>query len=185
MAQITLNKPSGGQLTIAPEDGTSTETVTIPSVGVGKVLQMKDYAWGNTTNSTTRDSWVDLYTFQFTPVASNSEFVIHFSSSTMVNTSSNFSGGLSLGLWVNGTFKHLVANTRIRESNSGWVLFVADSPASTVIERVTHTAGTPITLNIQARFTTGSDFSGSWQVNPTTDFAEATWTRVTVMEVAA
>ena len=39
--QIALNKPSGGQLILSPEDGTSTETVTIPSVGVGKVLQVK------------------------------------------------------------------------------------------------------------------------------------------------
>lgn len=40
MASIVLNKPSGGQLTLSPEDGTSNETVTIPSVGVGKVLQV-------------------------------------------------------------------------------------------------------------------------------------------------
>lgn len=34
MANIALNKPSGGQLILSPEDGTSTETVTIPSGGV-------------------------------------------------------------------------------------------------------------------------------------------------------
>ena len=43
MASITLNKPSGGQLTISPEDGATNETVTIPSVGVGKVLQVQHY----------------------------------------------------------------------------------------------------------------------------------------------
>lgn len=43
MANIALNKPSGGQLILSPEDGTSTETVTIPSVGVGKVLQVVSY----------------------------------------------------------------------------------------------------------------------------------------------
>ena len=36
MANIALNKPSGGQLILSPEDGTSTETVTIPSDGVMK-----------------------------------------------------------------------------------------------------------------------------------------------------
>ena len=47
MGSITLNKPSGGQLTIAPEDGVTNETVTIPAGGVmsadaptGKVLQV-------------------------------------------------------------------------------------------------------------------------------------------------
>jgi hypothetical protein len=35
MASITLNKPSGGAMTITAEDGTSTETVTIPASGVG------------------------------------------------------------------------------------------------------------------------------------------------------
>ena len=34
MAQIALNKPSGGQMILAPEDGTSSETITIPSTGV-------------------------------------------------------------------------------------------------------------------------------------------------------
>ena len=43
MANIALNKPSGGQLILSPEDGTSTETVTIPSVGVGKVLQVVNH----------------------------------------------------------------------------------------------------------------------------------------------
>ena len=35
MASITLNKPSGGAMTITAEDGTSTETVTIPAAGFG------------------------------------------------------------------------------------------------------------------------------------------------------
>ena len=56
MGSITLNKPSGGQLTIAPEDGTSNETVTIPSVGVGKVLQVVNWSVGPTAVSTA-GSW--------------------------------------------------------------------------------------------------------------------------------
>ena len=47
MANIALNKPSGGQLILSPEDGTSTETVSIPAAGIrsatkesGEVLQI-------------------------------------------------------------------------------------------------------------------------------------------------
>jgi hypothetical protein len=60
MAQIALNKPSGGQLLIQPEDGTSTETVTIPSVGVGKVLQVVSLKDNTATNITTSNAWVDV-----------------------------------------------------------------------------------------------------------------------------
>lgn len=37
MASITLNKPSGGALTLSVEDGTGTETITLPAI-TGNIL---------------------------------------------------------------------------------------------------------------------------------------------------
>jgi len=76
MANIALNKPSGGQLILSPEDGTSTETVTIPSVGVGKVLQTKTNQY--TTNySSSSSSWVKTHiSLDFTPIASDSTIIL-------------------------------------------------------------------------------------------------------------
>jgi hypothetical protein len=91
MASITLNKPSGGQLTISPEDGTSTETVTIPSVGVGKVLQVV-----NATNATqiaksgTVSGEHDLsLSASITPMSSTSKILIFISYQTWIQGSTN------------------------------------------------------------------------------------------------
>ena len=61
MANITLNKPSGGQLTLAPQDGTSSETVTVPSGGIGKVLQVKTavFTTPNVSSSSNSTAFVD------------------------------------------------------------------------------------------------------------------------------
>jgi hypothetical protein len=77
MANIALNKPSGGQLILSPEDGTSTETVTIPSVGVGKVLQVVNHKFiANTI--TTSTSYIDVQgsSITFTPRSSASDLII-------------------------------------------------------------------------------------------------------------
>ena len=42
--QITLNKTSGGQLTIRPEDGVTNETLSFPSYGLGKVLNLTTFS---------------------------------------------------------------------------------------------------------------------------------------------
>lgn len=39
--QIALNKASGGQMIIAPQDGTTSETIVLPTGGVGKIRQVK------------------------------------------------------------------------------------------------------------------------------------------------
>ena len=41
--QITLNKQNGGQLTLEPENNAVNKTITIPDVGVGKVLGTKTF----------------------------------------------------------------------------------------------------------------------------------------------
>lgn len=42
MASIVLNKPSGGQMTIQPEDGTTNETIVLPASGIkGTILQVQ------------------------------------------------------------------------------------------------------------------------------------------------
>ena len=93
MGQITLTKPSGGQLTIAPEDGTSTETVTIPSVGVGKVLQVQTFT-DSTFSMSSSNLWIDYKYFSFTPLSSSS--TIHVTLSVSVLNEANNSTDLYL-----------------------------------------------------------------------------------------
>lgn len=90
MAGITLNKASGGQLTIAPEDGSTSETVTIPSVGVGKVLQVVNSI--NTTSITKSGSVEGEHDISLsaaiTPKSATSKILIFISYQTWVQTSS-------------------------------------------------------------------------------------------------
>ena len=77
MANIALNKPSGGQLILSPEDGTSTETVTIPSVGVGKVLQVVGMST-STQASTSSATWTDVpnFSLSITPTSATSKILV-------------------------------------------------------------------------------------------------------------
>ena len=79
MANIALNKPSGGQLILSPEDGTSTETVTIPSVGVMEAGSVKVHRVINTI----RTVWSTSGTYQIpsleitlTPKSVDSVFIL-------------------------------------------------------------------------------------------------------------
>ena len=80
MASIALNKPSGGQLILSPEDGTSTETVTIPSVGVGKVLQVVTTEVPSTAHiSTTSTSYTEApsnYSVTITPTKIGTKMIV-------------------------------------------------------------------------------------------------------------
>lgn len=80
MGSITLNKPSGGQLTLTPEDGTSTETVSIPSVGVGKILQVKSITKRDhqAISGSGDSTFVDIsgLSLAITPTSSNSKILI-------------------------------------------------------------------------------------------------------------
>lgn len=81
MANIALNKPSGGQLILSPEDGTSTETVTIPSVGVGKVLQVVTYTkHGQVANSSDTNIATGL-AVTITPKSTTSKLIVTYKAS--------------------------------------------------------------------------------------------------------
>mgnify|MGYP001469480304 CR=1 FL=1 len=84
MAQITLNKPSGGQLTIAPEDGTSTETITIPTGGFlseapGGTIIQKVSATNTSQIVQSSTTWTEILTINFTPKYANSKIYLHSS----------------------------------------------------------------------------------------------------------
>lgn len=86
MGSIALNKPSGGQTIIAPEDGTSTETITIPSGGFLEEIPSGTSVQTVSTIITTASSWSmadDVRTplpslnVSITPKYNNSTFLIH------------------------------------------------------------------------------------------------------------
>ena len=101
MGSITLNKPSGGQLTIAPEDGTSNETVSIPSAGVGKILQVMQAVKTDTFNTSSNGTFVDVsgLSVTITPTSASSKFVLLASLVISADYNANpclrFSGGNS------------------------------------------------------------------------------------------
>jgi hypothetical protein len=101
MANIALNKPSGGQLILSPEDGTSTETVTIPSVGVGKVLQMVQTSGFNTEATGTSNNWMNSnIVLSITPTRADSKIVIATQAWCSAN---NAYSGIRLHLTRNGS----------------------------------------------------------------------------------
>ena len=110
MANIALNKPSGGQLILSPEDGTSTETVTIPSVGVGKVLQVvhgDDYA-DSTVNYINASVFYGVTSVQLTRMSATSKFVVVVNSTIYRPATS---GWHSIGYRINGG-TNIIANAK-------------------------------------------------------------------------
>lgn len=172
MASITLNKPSGGQLTLSPEDGTSNETVTIPSVGVGKVLQVVTHKFTDTT-VTTSTLYTDVQgsSIAFTPKDESSQLIIvaEIHSNTYGPNSAQGLGfvivhdGAVLD-YYNGNYEHYGQNqlvTRLTKTSS--------VSASTINSR---------TIKLQmASYNSGSTAS----INSSNTF----YSNITVMEVAA
>lgn len=109
MGSITLNKPSGGQLTLSPEDGATNETVTIPSVGVGKVLQVVKVGDNAQTNVTTSGGWVTLATGSktITALGSNSSYAYSVTFSYESDQTSSFNMFMQIQYRVNsGTWQY-------------------------------------------------------------------------------
>jgi hypothetical protein len=71
-------------LTLSPEDGTSNETVTIPSVGVGKVLQVVNVPY-NIQLQTTSTGWSNAISGSITPKSATSRLYVQFSTSYFID----------------------------------------------------------------------------------------------------
>ena len=97
MAQIALKKPSGGQLILAPEDGATTETITIPSAGfgAGKILQVVQTVKTDVDSyASVGNGWMDpgSNTATITPKYATSKILV----TVMVNGSASVDGLLRL-----------------------------------------------------------------------------------------
>lgn len=131
MGSITLNKPSGGQLTLSPEDGATNETVTIPSVGVGKVLQEVSQSWSTSTSITSTSFVSTPYSLSVTPLSQNSKFIVSFTGGGMYTTTANAGYGTiyrdstNLGSGVNGLERQKSSATYVITPHS---MEIADAP---------------------------------------------------------
>ena len=184
MANIALNKPSGGQLILSPEDGTSTETVTIPSGGVmaadaptGKVLQVQNFVTG-TTASVANTTYVNTpLTINITPTSSSSKLLVF---ATVNGTASSTAGyfrlqrnGTTIGSSSEGsqdTFSGLMYNSG-GSSMQHTTINYEDSPSTT----------SQVTYTIQFR----SQNTGTFYFNRDQNGTSAATSTITVMEVAA
>lgn len=122
MASIVLNKPSGGQMTIQPEDGTSSEVVTIPSGGIsgGKVLNVEHYT-NNINYYSASSSWYAHWTETYTPISSTS--TIHVILSLNILAEGNNTHDIALDWRGADNQTHLGFNKA--SSISGWTQFNA------------------------------------------------------------
>ena len=136
MANIALNKPSGGQLILSPEDGTSTETVTIPSVGVGKVLQVVEAKM--TYGVTTSAAQATLVEASITPSSTSSKIIIAASTGFADNLTAGRdmylrvlrggSSGTMLNLYNSTQTQYFWCDSRAQVPTS---VYLVDSPATT------------------------------------------------------
>jgi hypothetical protein len=171
MGNITLNKTSGGQMTIAPEDGTSNETVTIPSVGVmaadvptGKILQQQAYisSAANDVSVATGDYSGSIILDSFTmTVKEGSQILLWFNTSQYV--ASITTTNLQIYLEVDGTalagnnanatdYNHIWYQTSGRMAQTNWFLTNPLSEGTHTLNfRVARYNSGTITLNYQSR----------------------------------
>ena len=149
MASITLNKPSGGQLTLSPEDGTSNETVTIPSVGVGKVLQMQYVTQDTEITTTTTMNYnsplptvsqgTEVCSINFTPVSDSSTIYVQFTTQARSTPTHN----AIFALFEDSTCRSAVAprHTNGGEAEGVQMLHVAFGNSSTNTRLISVRAG--------------------------------------------
>ena len=134
MAQIALNKPSGGQLLIAPEDGTSTETVTIPSVGVGKVLQVVQATSTTSTSTAATNTWTGVAgTASITPTSTTSKILVMHKAGALLK----YAGSVGFRIVRDGSTVILQSerNEGYTDLSSNWTagdfdIMYLDSPSS-------------------------------------------------------
>lgn len=101
MANIALNKPSGGQLILSPEDGTSTETVTIPSGGVmaadtptGKILQIQQSVKVDNSTFSLSNTWqASGLSVSITPTSASSKILVMYTLQFGDNGQTAYPGG--------------------------------------------------------------------------------------------
>ena len=74
MAQLTLNKPSGGSVTLVPQDGVTHDTVTIG----GGVIIHRTLVTTDSSQSVAANTWYDVpnLSVTFTPQSTTSKFRI-------------------------------------------------------------------------------------------------------------
>jgi len=179
MGQITLNKPSGGQLTLSPEDGTSTETVTIPSVGVGKVLQTAISQLPVTsTPSTTSSLWVQSgFNCSIIPKAIGSTLLIFMSYTAGTSTGSPY-----IGIGINGLTPDQIGPTNVFhqvQTDYAWASFSAHG---TLIKEYVTTSLDPVVANLYF----ANDVGGTVYLNRSgTGGPGRGVCTITIMEVAA
>lgn len=192
MASITLNKPSGGSLTIEAVDGTSVDTVSIPDVGVGKILQVQQFTYTSTwTGGGSSNTFYDTpLTLTVTPKSSSSKFLIRVSASIssgyweiqgrLVRDGTAIGIGDARGSRSRATF---VDNRYDGTSNQrhGWGTVTAeylDSPSTT--SDCTYT----LQLNGYSGYSVGMNYN-VYSDPDNSDYFATPISTITVMEVAA
>jgi hypothetical protein len=169
MANIALNKPSGGQLILSPEDGTSTETVTIPSVGVGKVLQVVEATSTVTGHSSNSSAWANSSLgANITPTSSTSIIYGYVAGTARVDGGTT--SRITLDIAKDGV---RLGNGKCDMSGNGLNLTAAFN--------FSDVAGSTNQINYTVQFVSPS---GTWFRFPN-DYSATPYAKLILMEVAA
>lgn len=190
MASITLNKPSGGQLTLEPEDGTSTETVTIPSVGVGKVLQVVNAEYHTWTEfgSGTQASWnITGLEATITPTASSSKILVMFNVGGIEARLGNYHQEPDLRLTRNGTEVSFYSNVISQGGTNFWIPGVGGmaSVSNTKLDFPNTTSSLTYRMEIRGNTNTSGDMRVGINHSSYASGNSGGGSSITLMEVAA
>jgi len=186
MGNITLNKPSGGQLTIAPEDGTSNETVSIPSVGVGKVIKVTQSNNIETANTTLGTAWTFAEAstnlrFSFTLASTNPLIKVTWVCNLEADGSNDrpfvrFYISKNGGSYTAGEHTHLLTNEATSAGQGGQAHQV-------VIDTFYLTANAGDTITISPYY--ASESGSGMKIQAGQDFTISTTSHYLIEEVAA
>ena len=196
MANIALNKPSGGQLILAPEDGASTDTVTIPSSGVmaadattGKILQIQQSVLTTVETYALNNTWQTTgLSVSITPTSSSSKILVMYTlqfgdtgaysypAGRLIRNGAILSGAVAS---PDGSMKQGTSTGGFDSGNSTWAAVTGveylDSPATTsqitYAVQVTGYGSRTFYINRNANGTDGNHANGI--------------SSITLMEVAA
>jgi hypothetical protein len=117
MAQIALNKPSGGQLILAPEDGTSSETITIPARGVdGKLVNQYVTKSSTYTHGTSAGTWVDVYSVTYPNAKAGNRLIVQHSTSILMEHAAD----VLVSAWLPNGAADQGRVTMQSSGNGGW-----------------------------------------------------------------
>lgn len=185
--QIALNKSGGGQLILSAPVGSTTETVTLPTSGFGKILQVQSYTYGARFTTASASMISTPLTVSITPTSTLSK--IYVSVTCLLGSGS---GSVSMQWQVrrNGTVVMPATTQALGSRSQAYMAYpngdnnVTRTNTATYLDSPFSTSALSYTMYMKGQSGATAIMNGSYSNADTSAYGHVAASTITVMEVA-